>query len=218
MYQHRFANAQSCDYAAPGKAVCVGRNYLAHIKELNNAIPSEPLLFIKANHCFTAMSETILLPSYGECHNELEVALLIGKSSQECLNEPLKMVTGVGLALDLTLRDIQTRLKSEGAPWERAKSFDGSCPVSPFVPIDDIRNLQNLNFSLMVNGEKRQVGNTENMMYSCEDLLKEISTVFSLLPGDIVLTGTPEGVGPLSSGDRLCATLEQYLTIETWVK
>ncbi|XOV78742.1 MAG: fumarylacetoacetate hydrolase family protein [Aestuariibacter sp.] len=218
MYQHKFTNTDTAPLAA-GKAVCVGRNYLEHVRELNNEVPEEPLLFIKANHCFVSMHDALQLPEQGECHNELEVALLIGETlSKDSTDDPLSAVIGIGLALDLTLRDVQQRLKDKGHPWERAKAFDGSCPLSHFVPVSAGVEWQNLSFSLTVNNELRQQGNTRDMMFSCEQLLREIIKVCSLVPGDVVLTGTPKGVGPLLPGDKLSATLVDLMSVSTVVK
>ena len=119
------------------KIVCVGRNYSAHAKELNNPIPKEPLLFIKSTNCLVDLDKPIQIPKeQGECHHELEISVLIGKKlTKASREEAIDAIDGIGLALDLTLRDLQSKLKSKGQPWERAKSFDGACPVSGFVDI-----------------------------------------------------------------------------------
>ncbi|MFT5577268.1 MAG: 2-keto-4-pentenoate hydratase/2-oxohepta-3-ene-1,7-dioic acid hydratase in catechol pathway [Paraglaciecola psychrophila] len=202
-----------------GKIVCVGRNYAAHARELNNPIPQQPLLFIKPATAAVAMAGTITLPSEGgQCHHELEMALLIGHRLSAASNddEIAAAVVAVGLALDLTLRDLQDSLKSKGQPWERAKAFDGSCPLSNFVPVSG-HDLQAMELSLQRNGQLQQTGNSRDMLFPINTLLREISAVFTLLPGDVVLTGTPAGVGPLHSGDQLIATLGHILTINTTV-
>lgn len=194
-----------------GKVVCVGRNYVDHIEELNNDMPSEPLLFMKPASALVPLDEEISIPAGELCHNELELALLIraplaaGESYFD--DQILSAIWGVGLALDLTLRDVQSQLKQQGHPWERAKAFDGSCPVSGFVPVDNIADLQALNFSLLVNEQQRQHGNSAHMIYDCMTLIKAITRWFSLSPGDVVLTGTPKGVGPLKAGDVLRASM-----------
>ncbi len=215
MYQHQFsADLNSTHHL--GKIVCVGRNYADHAKELNNPIPKQPLLFIKPSTAAVAMQETISLPrNMGSCHHELEMAVLIGQTLRQASTEQVeRAIIGIGLGLDLTLRDVQTTLKEKGQPWERAKAFDGSCPLSPFVSADGI-DLQNLDLKLMVNGELRQSGNTRDMLFPVAGLLKEVSTIFTLLPGDVVLTGTPAGVGPLYSGDQIVASLGDLMTVET---
>ncbi|MGO1617368.1 MAG: fumarylacetoacetate hydrolase family protein [Oceanisphaera sp.] len=204
MYQHLDLQGQPLPYAV-GKVVCVGRSYQDHAAELNNPIPSQPLLFIKPASSLVGLDEPLLLPQgLGSIHHEVEVALLIGR--RLCHAEPghtQDAIVGVGLALDLTLRDLQNELKAKGHPWERAKAFDGSCPISPFVVPDMLGDLQKLDFSLQVNGMTRQSGNTADMMWSFAQLLAEMSRSFTLNPGDIVLTGTPKGVAELKPQDTL---------------
>lgn len=204
MYQHLDIHGQTLPYAV-GKVVCVGRSYQEHAAELNNPIPSQPLLFIKPATSLVGFSEPLVLPQgQGAIHHEVEVALLIGQRvSKASVSEALLAVKGVGLALDLTLRELQDMLKTKGHPWERAKAFDGSCPMSPFVPIDDISDVQQLDFSLHLNGQLRQQGNTRDLMWPMAALLAEISQCFTLEPGDVVLTGTPKGVGELNAQDTL---------------
>lgn len=218
MYHHRLTFESTQNFPV-GKAVCVGRNYLDHIQELNNSVPTEPLLFMKGNNAFAFLEENISIPAQGECHNELEVALLVGKTMSHPSEVAIEQcIAGIGLGLDLTLRDKQTEMKSKGYPWERAKAFDGSLPLSKFVSLEQFADLQNITFQLKVNGEQRQSGNTGLMIHSCQQLLQEIVTSFSLYPGDVVLTGTPKGVGPLLPEDELELTLENALTVKTKVK
>lgn len=208
LYEHQTINNEP--HGLPvGKIVCIGRNYLDHIRELGNDIPEQALLFIKPSTSLVALDKPLQLPvGLGACHNELEVALLIKapitKGTPIVLS---KLIWGVGLGLDLTLRELQSSLKAKGHPWERAKAFDNACPMSAFIPLKEFDNINNMDFTLSVNGEIRQQGNSANMMRSMESLLTEISACFTLLPGDIVLTGTPAGVGVLNSGDKLALTL-----------
>lgn len=208
-YKHQASNDAQIDLPA-GKVVCIGRNYLDHIRELGNRIPEEALLFMKPSTALTSFTSPLCIPTnLGACHNEVELALLV-KSTIVSESEPVVLsdvLWGVGLGLDLTLRDLQSTLKSSGHPWERAKAFDGSCPVSPFIPLTEIDDINNLDFSLSVNGRTRQSGNTANMMRSIEALIHEITKNFTLLPGDIILTGTPAGVAELKSGDKLALSL-----------
>lgn len=198
--------------------MCVGRNYADHAKELNNPVPSQPLLFIKPATAAVSMDEPIQLPkAQGACHHELELAILIGKPLKNANSvEARKAVVGIGLALDLTLRDLQDQLKRQGHPWERAKAFDGSCPLSSFVNADGV-NLQQLDFELYKNGSLQQQANTANMLFTVDSLIADISACFSLLPGDVVLTGTPAGVGLLESGDLLQAKLYNLINVEVSV-
>jgi 2-keto-4-pentenoate hydratase/2-oxohepta-3-ene-1,7-dioic acid hydratase in catechol pathway len=218
-YRHKDLSGQAIDLPT-GKVVCVGRNYLMHIQELNNPVPDKPLLFIKPSTSLVTLAEPFDIPQeLGVCHNETELAILIAKPltkvSQEQVDEA---IWGYGLGLDLTLREVQDELKRLGHPWERAKAFDGSCPISPFVLKSDIVDQQNISFTLLVNGEVRQQGNSQDMLVNINALLSEISQTFTLLPGDIVLTGTPKGVGPLFAKDRLDLELKGFFTITTEVK
>lgn len=216
-YQHQLAGDIDC-VAQPGKMVCVGRNYADHAKELNNPVPEQPLLFIKPATAAVAMSAPIVLPAdLGVCHHELELAVLI--AAPLCRATPAEAraaIAGVGLALDLTLREVQDQLKQQGQPWERAKAFDGACPLSRFVSSQGL-DLQALELQLFRNGHLQQAGNTRQMLFPVVDLLVEISRSFTLLPGDVVLTGTPAGVGPLQPGDQLKACLADLLVVETSV-
>ncbi|MDV2856959.1 MULTISPECIES: fumarylacetoacetate hydrolase family protein [Oceanimonas] len=218
MYQHIDQEGFVLPYAT-GKVVCVGRSYREHAEELNNAVPDAPLLFIKPATSLTPMSEPLVLPkNQGPVHHEAEVALLIGRRLCKADAETaLNGVVGVGLALDLTLRSVQDDLKAKGQPWERAKAFDGSCPMGPFVAPDLLPPLQQLVFSLEVNGEPRQTGDTALMMWTMGELLADISHSFTLMPGDIVLTGTPKGVAELNPGDSLRLTLNQQFAVEAKV-
>lgn len=206
-YQHQLMG-QSCELPL-GKVVCVGRNYAEHAKELNNPIPSSPMLFIKPATAVVGLDAPISIPEgKGACHHELEVSVLIGKTLTHSTAEEAKVaVLGYGLGLDLTLRDVQNTLKEKGHPWEVAKAFDGACPLSPFVPATEIEDPLRLDFLLERNGQCQQKGNTSEMITSMFDLVAFMSTIFTLSPGDVVLTGTPAGVGPLQRGDALTLTL-----------
>ena len=203
-----------------GKVVCVGRNYADHAKELDNPVPTEPILFIKPATSITAFAEGIQLPGFGgACHFETELALLIGSQlSEASAEDALAAVAGVGLALDLTLRELQSQLKEKGHPWEKSKAFDGSCPLSPFVPAEQVVDWRAIELTMRCNGELRQQGSSAEMITPVDSLLAYISRYFTLHPGDVVLTGTPAGVGALQSGDSVTATLTDLLTVETRVR
>lgn len=215
-YRHHTHQAQPIDLPT-GKAVCVGRNYLDHIQELNNDVPTEALLFIKPATAMCDMHQAVAIPTHlGECHNELELALLIQSPlTKASAEDALNAVWGVGMALDLTLRDVQSQLKAKGHPWERAKAFDRSCPTSGFIPLSEVEDITNIDFTLSVNGKIQQQGNSQLMIRNMVSLLVEISEQFTLMPGDIVLTGTPKGVGPLQVGDELTATLSDKMSVCT---
>lgn len=203
-YQHRYLDGSSLDLPV-GKVVCIGRNYLDHIRELNNAIPETPILFMKPATALVGLDEPIRLPAgQGECHHEVELAVLVGQELCDADAQAARCaVAGYGIALDLTLRDVQNELKKKGHPWEVAKAFDGSCPLSPFLKPGALADPQATELRLWVNGELRQQGSTRLMMVGIFELMAHISTHFTLQPGDVVLTGTPAGVGPLHSGDAL---------------
>lgn len=203
---------------ALGKIVCVGRNYADHAKELGNPVPDQPLLFIKPATAAVSMDKPLVLPEgLGSCHHELEVAVLIGQPlTAASAKQAEASIVGLGLALDLTLRDLQAQLKKKSHPWERAKSFDGACPLSAFVSPEGV-DLSSIQFSLKRNGQLQQQGDTADMLFPIAQLLEEISQSFSLKPGDVVLTGTPAGVGPLVSGDQLSMQLQDRLTVEARV-
>ena len=168
----------------PCKIVCVGRNYVEHVKELNNEIPSEPVYFIKPN---SSISDEIIYKD--GLHYEGEISFLIKN----------KKIVAVGFGFDLTLRDIQTKLKQKGLPWERAKAFKGAAIFSDFVKIDDLNNLE---VEVVKNGEIVQRGGVELMMYKPDFLVKDIDEIFGLDDGDIIMSGTPKGVGRVEKGDE----------------
>lgn len=210
-YQHRYLDGSPL--ALPvGKVVCIGRNYLDHIRELNNAVPETPILFMKPATALVNLDEPIRLPvGRGECHHEVELAVLVGRELCNANAEMARVaVAGYGIALDLTLRDLQNDLKKKGHPWETAKAFDDACPLSPFLKPEALPEPQATDLALQVNGAWRQQGNTRLMMIGVFDLMAYISTHFTLQPGDVVLTGTPAGVGPLHSGDTLLLRLADH--------
>ena len=210
-YQHRYLDGSPL--ALPvGKVVCIGRNYLDHIRELNNAVPETPILFMKPATALANLDESIRLPAgRGECHHEVELAVLVGRELRNANAEMARVaVAGYGIGLDLTLRDLQNDLKKKGHPWEAAKAFDGACPLSPFLKPEALPEPQATDLALQVNGAWRQQGNTRLMMIGVFDLMAYISTHFTLQPGDVVLTGTPAGVGPLHAGDTLLLRLADH--------
>ncbi|PKG97466.1 fumarylacetoacetate hydrolase family protein [Paraglaciecola sp. MB-3u-78] len=217
-YKHIDSDGKNIDLPV-GKVVCVGRNYLQHIKELDNEVPSEPLLFNKPSSALSVLNNPIVIPkNLGSCHNELEVAVLIKtRLCQSSIKEAEAAIWGVGLGLDLTLRDVQNALKKQGHPWERSKAFDRSCPMSQFVAKEKMKSLSNIDFSLSVNNEIRQQGNSQEMLFPILKLLVNISNTFTLLPGDIVMTGTPKGVAALVVDDQIIIELNEHFLIRTYV-
>ncbi|MGK0248963.1 MAG: 2-keto-4-pentenoate hydratase/2-oxohepta-3-ene-1,7-dioic acid hydratase in catechol pathway [Oleispira sp.] len=196
-----------------GKVVCVGRNYAAHAKELNNPIPSEPILFIKPASSIVPFGPDFSIPhGQGSVHYELEIAILIGKTLTSASEEQVAdSIAGIGLGLDLTLRDVQAKLKEKGHPWELAKSFDGACPLTEFVSVSLLAkdDWQSIGLKLEKNGLLQQQGRSADMLFPILPLIAHMSAYFSLQAGDVILTGTPAGVGPLAVGDALLAELSQ---------
>jgi len=209
MYQHRNWQGALLDYPA-GKVVCVGSNYAKHIKEMGSATPTEPVIFIKPETALCDLRQPLSLPTeFGEVHHEVELAVLIGATLKQASEDHvLKAIAGYGVALDLTLRDLQATLKKAGQPWEKSKAFDNSCPLSGFIPVNAFAgDPQNCELQLSVNGEVRQHGSTADMIHTILPLIAYMSHYFTLRAGDVILTGTPEGVGPMSSGDKLDISL-----------
>lgn len=195
----------------PSKIVCVGRNYVSHIKELGNEVAESPVIFIKPPSSLADLNSGIdWNRNLGECHHECELVLMLNKTlkKEKNLEKCLASIGEVSLGLDLTLRDLQTKLKEKGLPWERAKAFDGACLIGEWVKVSEFSNLDQVEFQLEVNGSLKQKGDSRMMIYKIAELLSDISMSFTLEKGDIVMTGTPSGVGPLKSGDELVMILK----------
>jgi 2-keto-4-pentenoate hydratase/2-oxohepta-3-ene-1,7-dioic acid hydratase in catechol pathway len=201
-----------------GKILCVGRNYAEHAKELNNPVPTSPILFIKPSTSAVEIEEPIERQfSHGDVHFETELALLIGeRMSNVSAEEAMRGVIGAGLALDLTLRDVQSALKEKGHPWERAKAFDGACPLSRFVQVEggDV-DWEAVTFHLDIDGQRQQSGQISDMLFGLPALLEEMTRTFTLEPGDVILTGTPSGVGQLPRDAVLGLSLSLGLDVGT---
>jgi 2-keto-4-pentenoate hydratase/2-oxohepta-3-ene-1,7-dioic acid hydratase in catechol pathway len=194
-----------------GKILCIGRNYADHIRELGNETPDAPVIFMKPASSVIDDGGTVHIPPYShDCHHEAELALMIGKEGKDItLDRALEHVVGYGVAIDLTLRDVQAELKKKGLPWEIAKGFDTACPLSTFVPADEVADPQDLRIRLSVNGQVRQDGSTGMMIHTVAAIIGYMSTIFTLEPGDVILTGTPAGVGPLKSGDEVTVEISR---------
>lgn len=202
-----------------GKILCIGRNYVDHITELGNEAPSAPVVFMKPASAVIGTGEQVVIPSYSsECHYEAELAVLIGRDGKDIAEaDALAHVAGYGVAIDMTLRDVQDNLKKKGLPWDIAKGFDTSCPLSDFVPADAIADPQALTIRLVLNGQERQNCSTGLMITSVAGIISYLSGVFTLEEGDIILTGTPAGVGRVQVGDRLEAVIEGVGTVAVGV-
>ncbi len=204
----------------PSKIVCVGRSYADHARELGNAIPDSPVLFIKPPSSLTAIDDGISWnTALGSCHYECELSLRIDRPLKG-ETDPIKALEAVGavtLGLDLTLRDQQDALKKKGQPWERSKAYDGSCMLADWVSVDEVvSDWNNLHYTLHVNDELRQTGDTSHLIFDIGYLLADISQAFSLEAGDVVMTGTPAGVAALQTGEQLKMTLKGKTQDYVW--
>jgi 2-keto-4-pentenoate hydratase/2-oxohepta-3-ene-1,7-dioic acid hydratase in catechol pathway len=208
----------------PSKIVCVGRSYAAHAKELGNAVPEQPVLFLKPPSSLKSFAEGITWnEALGSCHYECELSLRIDQPLSHVTDtaQALQAIGAVTLGLDLTLRDLQDQLKAKGHPWERAKAFDGACMLGDWIDVAHIEAWDKVNYTLEINDELRQQGDTSLLIFSIAELLKDISQVFTLNSGDVVMTGTPAGVAALQKNDQLNMTLKgknQDFTWTTFVK
>jgi 2-keto-4-pentenoate hydratase/2-oxohepta-3-ene-1,7-dioic acid hydratase in catechol pathway len=203
-----------------GKLVCLARTYKKHAEEMKSEIPKVPFLFFKPASSVIFDGDSIIYPNMSKClHHEVELGVIIGK---ECKNishdEALDYVLGYCLALDITARDIQSEAKKKGWPWSVAKGFDTFAPISEVVLKEEIANPNNLDLSLKVNGETRQDSNTKNMIFSVEEIIEFVSKVMTLEPGDLIMTGTPEGVNEIKKGDILEAQLGDICSLKVDVR
>lgn len=202
------------------KIIAVGRNYAEHIRELNNEQPDDPVIFTKPETAVLRHNEPFYYPDFStDIHHEVEILIRINRTGKY-IDEQFshKYYDEIGIGIDFTARDIQSKLKEKRLPWDLAKGFNGSAPMSAFVPKTDFGDLQNLNFHLDVNGETRQQGNTSMMLFRIDYLIAFVSRYFLLQQGDVLFTGTPAGVGPVQIGDRLTAFLEDKKMLEFDVK
>jgi 2-keto-4-pentenoate hydratase/2-oxohepta-3-ene-1,7-dioic acid hydratase in catechol pathway len=198
------------------KIICIGRNYVKHIEELKNEIPDRPAVFLKPETALLIPGEDFHYPSFSkDIHHEVELVLEIGKHGSNIPNtEALKYISHITTGIDFTARDLQDYLKEKRLSWELSKAFDGAAAIGRFLPFSDFSKSANLNFSLDINGETVQRGNTSKMIFSFEKIISFVSTYFTLEPGDLIYTGTPEGVGPVKRGDVLTAYLEDFCLLE----
>ncbi|WP_313502916.1 fumarylacetoacetate hydrolase family protein [Kaistella carnis] len=191
------------------KIICIGRNYAEHAQELGNEVPESPVIFMKPDTAVLKKGSDFYIPEFSDdVHYELEVVLKISKGGKYIQEENAdKYYDEIGLGIDFTARDLQSKLKEKGLPWELAKGFDGSAVLSEFYKKENF-NMKNLNFSLRKNKEEVQNGNTSMMIFSPEKIIAFVSQYFTLRVGDLIFTGTPKGVGKVSEKDMLQAFLE----------
>lgn len=203
------------------KIICIGRNYVAHAKELNNELPTEPVIFMKPDSALLRNNDPFYIPDWSnDLHHEVELIVKINKLGKSIEKEfAPRYYSEVGLGIDFTARDIQNKLKDKGLPWEKAKAFDHSAVIcKEFVPIESFPDRNAINFRLDINGKTVQEGNTSLMIFPVDDLIAHISKYFTLKIGDLIYTGTPAGVGPVKIGDRLEGYLEGKKMFDFLVK
>lgn len=199
----------------------IGRNYVDHIHELNNEKPDDPVVFTKPDTALLRNNAPFYLPSFSnDVHHEVEVVVKIGKEGKNIEEKfARKYIDSIGLGIDFTARDLQQKAKEKGLPWDIAKGFNGSAPISEtFIPLAQVPDLQNIQFKLEVDGKLKQQGNTSLMIFSVDYIISYLSRFFTLKTGDLIFTGTPKGVGPVTIGNRLTAYLEDEKMLDFEVK
>ena len=192
------------------KIICIGRNYVDHIKELNNERPTDPVLFIKPDSAVLPKEQDFYIPEFSkDLHYEVEVLVKIKKVGKH-IDPQFSHIyyDEIGLGIDFTARDLQSQLKEKGLPWEKAKGFDGSAVIGKWLPKSRFNDVNDLNFLLKKNNEVVQQGNTSLMLWKIDEIISYVSRFFTLKKGDIIFTGTPAGVGRISANDYLSGTLE----------
>jgi len=195
------------------KIICIGRNYADHARELGNQVPTEPVVFLKPQSAILSHKHPFYIPEWTEeVHHDVELVVKIDRLGKTIsAAHASRYYSEVGLGIDFTARDVQTRLKKQGHPWERAKAFDGSAVVGGFVSLEGLgKDIQSLQFSLSNHGELVQQGSTADMLFSVDRLISEVSKFMTLKVGDLIFTGTPSGVAAVKSGDRLVGQLEGH--------
>ncbi len=199
-----------------GKLICLARSYKKHAQEMNSDIPKEPVIFLKPASSVIFNGDNIKIPKMSKCiHHEVELGIVIGEKCKNILKkDAMDYVFGYLVALDITARDIQSEFKKKGWPWTIAKSFDTFSPISEVVLKENVTSPQNLDISLKVNGEVKQNSNTSFMIFSIEKIIEFISKVMTLERGDLIMTGTPEGVDEIFKGDMLEAKLGNFCSLK----
>ncbi len=202
------------------KIICIGRNYAEHAKELNNPLPEKPVFFMKPETSLLLRNRPFYYPDYSnDIHFETELVLKISRNGKHIQEEfAHRYYDEIGIGIDLTARDLQSECKKKGLPWEIAKAFDSSAPLGEFVPKEKLNLDDGIRFRLNINGEIRQSGNSSDMIFSFDKIIAYVSRFVTLKMGDLIFTGTPEGVGPLKQGDLLEAFIEGEQLLRTRIK
>lgn len=200
------------------KIICIGRNYAEHAKEMKSEVPTEPVFFMKPDTALLKDGEPFYYPEFTkDLHHEIEIVIKISKVGKHIAEQfAHKYYDEIGLGIDFTARDVQAKCKEKGLPWEKAKAFDGSAPLGKFIPKSELGDLSTINFELKVNGKTKQKGNTKDLLFSFDKIIAYVSQFVTLKVGDLIYTGTPEGVGPVKIGDKLEGFINgsSFLTFE----
>jgi acylpyruvate hydrolase len=198
----------------------MAKNYVAHVNEFDSVVPAEPVFFMKHENCIVRNNKPFYLPDFSNnIHHEIEIVLKICKVGKNIDKKfAYRYFDKIGLGIDFTARDLQKKAKDSGNPWEISKAFDHSAPLSKFVPVSDFENVNKINFRLDINGTTVQDGNTALMIFPVDVQISYISRYITLKTGDLLFTGTPQGVGPVKAGDRLEAWLEERKLMDFLVK
>ena len=202
------------------KIICIGRNYAEHAKELKNDIPTEPVWFMKPDTALLKDGEPFYFPDFtSDLHHEIELVIKINRVGKH-IDEQFahKYYDEIGIGVDFTARDLQTQCKEKGLPWERAKAFDGSAPLGKFVKKDQLGDLNYIDFELKINGESRQIGNTQDLLFSFDKVIAYVSQFVTLKVGDLIFTGTPKGVSAVKIGDKLEGFIKGEKLLEFEIK
>ncbi len=202
------------------KIIAIGRNYAEHAKELNNPVPTVPVIFMKPDTAVLKDNKPFYHPEFSsDIHHEIEIVLKISKEGKHVAEKfASNYFEEIALGIDFTARDIQQKHKEKGLPWELAKAFDNSAPVSKFVSKSFFQNLNNLNFKLDINGSMVQSGNTKDLLFSFEKIIAFVSQYITLKKGDLIYTGTPQGVGKVNIGDHLAGYLEEDKLLDFYIR
>ncbi|WP_288369426.1 fumarylacetoacetate hydrolase family protein [uncultured Algoriphagus sp.] len=202
------------------KIICIGRNYAAHIEELKNEKPGNPVVFLKPDTALLKNGAPFYYPDFSKnIHHEAELVVKISKEGKYIQKKfAHRYFEEIGLGIDFTARDLQEQCKTKGLPWEIAKAFNGAAPIGDFISVDTIADLNDISFHLTINGEVRQEGNTSMMLFDFGTIIEYVSQFFTLKKGDLIYTGTPAGVGPVKIGDRLEGYLGEQKLLDFEVK
>ena len=202
------------------KLICIGRNYTDHIKELDNEKPADPVVFLKPDTSILLKKQPFFIPDFSEdIHHEVEILVKINKVGKHIAKKfAHKYYDEIGLGIDFTARDLQSKLKEKGLPWEKAKAFDGAAVIGNWLPKQEFEDLNNINFSLQKNQTIVQEGNTSLMLYKIDEIIEYVSKYFTLKIGDIIFTGTPSGVGKVIANDKLIGCIEDKQLFSITVK